>query len=167
MNDEEKQRERMATAYHEAGHAVVAVYLECTVERVELTPGHPEREGLALSHDPKTTLPEEHDFDGMLPIIVRQCCVTDAGQLAEARYAGVQSHWTQLRDDHNSLLEMASLVTRGDEEAEAFLGWIRARTEQLVERLGPQNRAVAMALAERGALTGDEMLEVMRGTLSG
>lgn len=34
-------REKVATAYHEAGHAAVAVWLGLQLERVELTPDHP------------------------------------------------------------------------------------------------------------------------------
>lgn len=38
-------RDRIATAYHEAGHAAVAVWLGLRLERVELTPDHPVHAG--------------------------------------------------------------------------------------------------------------------------
>lgn len=52
-------------------------------------------------------------------------------------------------------------VTRGDEEAGAWEGWLRIRAERLVTELWDQITAVAEALRDRKTLNGSEVRQIV------
>jgi hypothetical protein len=171
MNDQNEQRERLSTAYHEAGHAVVAVYYEFPLSHVEITaPDDQDKRGAC--HLDSLPAPGELDEDGRLAFGIRYVCQSLAGRVAEARHLGVppvqqdaQLDLGAFQDDTNNWNTLDAIDFGSDEEAVAFLKWLNVRTWHLVEKLWPQIHAVAVALNEKGRLTGDEVTAAMRSTL--
>ena len=68
--------------------------------------------------------------------------------------------YTSAGTDWYTIVELSELVVTVEEE-EAFIGWLRLRSDGMVEQLWPGIEAVAQALAERSELTGDEVRAIL------
>ncbi|MBA2625825.1 MAG: hypothetical protein H0U89_09495 [Acidimicrobiia bacterium] len=145
-----------ATAYHEAGHAVVAVtfwrsVVRVSIERDESTLGRVEHRPRGAAFRPDV------EVDGR----TRRALDVDivigwAGPLAEERFTG-QFNEPGAQRDLDRGFDCTLYITQGDtEEAGAYLEWLRFRTLRLMREplLWPQVEGVAAALRERRELGG-------------
>jgi len=156
--------DRMATAHHEAGHAVVATYLRVGVKYVTLTPNGEDHEGVCIGGRIRRDI-NVIDRDRARRYLEPRIMVYFAGQLAEAKFLGrdavtIGGHG----DDDRQALDCAAFACGSEAESHAFQVWLFERTRNVVGLLWPQIQAVAAALAERGNLHGREVHEVMRST---
>jgi hypothetical protein len=167
-NGKEKgERERRATAYHEAGHAVMSVELRLVVASVNL---HRDEHQLGVCRG-GGALPQEEDFH--MPNgktrrwVEREIMVLLAGSEAEAMFTGRKNH-LGARSDLHSAVDLASTVCNTVDEVQAYLLLlaIRARDLLATEHLWAAVVAVAEALLERGELKGREVRRIVRRAIA-
>jgi hypothetical protein len=119
-------------AYHEAGHAVVAVALGRAVNRVSIIP---DEERDTLGHCANRKMPffhPDYDYDRKTRALAeREILIYIAGGIAEARVRGRHNH-VGARADIGMAMDMAARMSGDTEEASAYLAWLHARAKNLV-----------------------------------
>jgi ATP-dependent Zn protease len=133
-------------AYHEAGHAVVALALGRPVQRVSILP---DRERLGTCHFGKAVFRPSEDW------LEREALIALGGLAAEARFTGVYALDGAARD-RRYVAELALQRTGDARKAERLERRLLSKTEYLLAR--EENwRAVARIAAElvrAGAISG-------------
>jgi ATP-dependent Zn protease len=134
-----------ATAYHEAGHAVVALALGRPVQRVSVLP---DREHLGCCAFRKGAFrPSENWLEGNILIAL-------GGIAAEARHTGTYG-WDAAAHDRQYVRRLA-VQRAGERQAERLERRLLAKAEHLLAQEGHW-RAVELIAAEllrRGAISG-------------
>jgi hypothetical protein len=160
--------ERRGTAYHEAGHAVVAVALGEGVKRVSIAPD-------------ETTLGRVHRFpigqwfqpDVVIDGRTRRRLETDvmvlwAGTLAEERAAGVAADedLSAAADDFDRIVDLAEHACRSERETRAYIEWLRLRSLGLLNRFDvwASIEAVVAVLMAETTISGRRLREVIAAT---
>src|SRR3954470_13374725 len=134
-----------ATAYHEAGHAVVALALGRPVQRVSVLP---DREHLGLCEFRKGVFRPSEDW------LEREILIALGGIAAEARHTGEYA-WDGAGRDRQFVRRLA-VQRAGERQAERLERRLLAKAEHLLAREGHW-RAVELIAAEllrRGAISG-------------
>jgi hypothetical protein len=149
-----------ATAYHEAGHAVISIVLLCGVRRLSIIPNDDDGSFGRCTHNP---LAEEVQQDcdtteSRRDIIEARVMVLYAGFHAEARFVG-RHNYVGAREDMKNASDLLSFLAGEEEELEKYLDWLSVRSKNLVLR--PENwraiRYVARELIARRELSGEEV----------
>ena len=131
-------------AYHECGHAVVALAMGVTVRRASIRPGRTSN-GRVVVHGP-------HEPDDAI------CFIALAGPFAHRRFAP-RSNW--LTSDFNVVCN--KIFGRGaDVKKQKYLAHVVDHAEQIVDYFWADIRIAAKALFEHETLTGDENSAVIR-----
>ena len=133
------------TAYHEAGHAVVALALGRPVHQVSVLPN---RERLGQCQLRKGTSRPSEDW------VEREMLIALGGVAAEARYTGSYA-WDSAGRDWQYVRGLA-VKRAGERRAERLVGRLLVKAEHFLAREGHW-RAVELIAAEllrRGALSG-------------
>lgn len=158
----------LATAYHEAGHAVVAFYLCIAFKYVTIIPGkgcfgHLKPKPLfRSSENPGVICRLFHDnkYDRVRRKAEKNATVLMAGMEAQRRFrpSSVRSyHGTKDDTDVLDYLEYFA----ADKELWFWQKQLRAQAKNLIASHWPAVEAVAAALLERKRLTGDEVRAVI------
>lgn len=162
-----------ATAYHEAGHAVVMWELrsrqgERGFEHVTIVPN--EEQG-SLGHCRNVPAPSDFhpDVETRPEDVVRlqdDIVATFAGTEAEKRYTGRYNHVGADSDYHHAV-ELADYLVGSNEECEALLRWLMVRTRALVAQphVWAMIEALAAALLEHPTMTSEEAVSLFQTTL--
>jgi ATP-dependent Zn protease len=135
-----------ATAYHEAGHAVVALALGRPVQRVSVLPGH---NHLGRCEFRKGVFRPSEDW------LEREILIALGGIAAEARYTGNYA-WHGATRDYQYVRRLALQRAGGDRQADRLERRLLAKAEHLLAQEGHW-RAVELIAAEllgRGAMSG-------------
>lgn len=134
-----------ATAYHEAGHAVVALALDRPVHKVSVLPG---REMLGKCEFGKGVFRPSEDW------LEREILIALAGMAAEARHTGTYDHEAADRD----LRYVHRLATRraGERQAGRLERRLLAKTENLLDDEGHwlAVKLIAAELVKLGTISG-------------
>lgn len=126
----------IATAYHEAGHAVIALALGREVQRVSILPG---RGWLGRCEFKKGRVRPSEDW------LEREILISLAGAAAEARHTGAYA-WEGAIADLRAVRRLA--VQRASErQAEKLESRLMAKVEHLLNQAGHW-RAVELIAAE-------------------
>jgi ATP-dependent Zn protease len=125
-----------ATAYHEAGHAVVALALDRPVHRVSVLPN---RERLGQCEFGKSVFRPSEDW------IEREILISLAGMAAEARHTGTYG-WVEAERDLRYVRRLV-LQRAGERQAERYERRMLAKVENLLADDGHW-RAVELIAAE-------------------
>jgi ATP-dependent Zn protease len=134
-----------ATAYHEAGHAVVALALGRPVQRVSVLP---DREYGGVCEFGKGVFRPSEDW------LEREILIALGGIAAEARFTGDYA-WDAAARDQQYVRRLA-VQRAGERQAERLERRLLAKAEHLLDREGHW-RAVELIAAEllcRGAISG-------------
>jgi ATP-dependent Zn protease len=134
-----------ATAYHEAGHAVVALALGRPVHQVSI---RPDRERLGVCAFGKAVFRPSEDW------LEREILISLGGLAAEARYTGSYA-WDQATRDRQFVRRLA-VQRAGERQAKRLERRLLAKAEHLLSREGHW-RAVELIAAEllrRGVISG-------------
>lgn len=151
----------IATAHHEAGHAVAAWHLGIAVRMVMVTGDRSLGYLGRMVHAPISTQLAEALEAGAVSPAQRQrveglVMMMLAGELAERRHRGRANH-LGASEDRAHARSLLTLITADPDEESAYLSWLFIRARNLVEAHWPQITAVAAALLEQGTLTGREL----------
>jgi ATP-dependent Zn protease len=125
-----------ATAYHEAGHAVVALILGRPVQRVSILP---DRERLGVCEFGKGVFRPSEDW------LEREILIALAGIAAEARFTGNYA-WDAAARDQQYVRRLAE-QRAGESRAERLQRRLLAKAEHLLADEGSW-RAVELIVAE-------------------
>lgn len=112
-----------ATAYHEAGHAVIALALGRSIQRVSIVPG---REWLGRCEFQKGRVRPTEDW------LEREILIALAGLAAEARHTG-QYVWEGAAQDLRTVRRLAT-QRAGERQAERLQRRLLAKVEHLLSQ---------------------------------
>jgi Peptidase family M41 len=162
--EESKARARQALAYHEAGHAVMALRNELHSAYVTIVPN---AEQESLGHCAALAHPDDFRPDVELSpkdeVYLRTSIeVYLAGDAAWARLMG-RHNWQAASNDYHQAVDLATYMTGDIKETEAYLKWLRLRVEGTIGQplVWAQVQAVAAALLARETLSEDEVRAVL------
>lgn len=153
------------TAYHEAGHAVMAQLCGQQITEVEII-GDEDHSGSVKS----LRFPAEHgsDADPAMPTAPteRRLLCTAAGMVAESMASG-RDRWDEGCEDLDAAVRLAMQVVGDCERVLPYLEVVREHTEELLDRNWPAVEALAETLFDRGRLTGEEVRRLLTPLLPG
>jgi len=154
------------TAYHEAGHAVLAHRYELHYDYVTIVP---DPEQGSAGHCSPVHFPDDFHPDVSLSAeeevwLRKYLEMTLAGDAAVTRLRG-RHNWRGAAADYHEALHDAVYLTSTDEDEEALalLKWLQVRVKftMQTERVWAQVEALAAALLARDTLTEDEVEAVL------
>jgi ATP-dependent Zn protease len=126
-----------ATAYHEAGHAVMALALGRPVDRVSIRPNANE---LGICHFRKAVFRPSEDW------VEREILIALAGLAAEALHTGTYA-WEEADRDRRYALDLCRERTGSAKQAERLERRLLSKAEHLLNQAGNW-RAVERMAAE-------------------
>jgi ATP-dependent Zn protease len=134
-----------ATAYHEAGHAVMALALGRPVHRVSV---EADREGLGLCEFRKGVVRPSEDW------LEREILIALGGLAAEARLTGDYA-WDAADRDRQYVHDLA-VQRAGERQADRLIRRLLAKAEHLLAKDGHWRAVelIAAELLQRGAISG-------------
>ena len=148
---------RTATAYHEAGHAVVAWRLGVAVRGVSIVP---DEDTSGRCHHAALIRGKYPELDDSLRAVVRmqkQVMVSLAGLIAQRIHSPRSVRRYHAHTDHRAAVDVALHLTSSEEEASAFLKWLEIRTGNLLRAHWPMVDALSKELLARGSMRGKEV----------
>jgi len=163
-----KTHNKQATAFHEAGHAVVAWLEGIRIEEVSIIPSE-DSHGHVVHFIPRILRTTRLDVE-VTPLahhnLLREIRVLLAGEIAQRRFAPRSLRHYHGDSDRRGVADYLSYITSSDREFEAYFKLLVIQTEDklfnhdshvwsLIER-------VAQALMVRGQLSWKELLEITR-----
>lgn len=158
-----------ATAYHEAGHAIVHVRLGLPLKAatIVLNPEHETLGSATSGAKPKTVEPEWDTSKRTVTWLEKHIIAFLAGPAAEMRFTGRANHVGASRDYHDAV-RYASFIHSDREALSAYLRLqgIIAKLYVTSPRWWPAIEAVAAALLKRRTLSGRAVRAIVRGVLS-
>ncbi|HEY5617047.1 MAG TPA: DUF3175 domain-containing protein [Vicinamibacterales bacterium] len=161
-----RQRQLIAAAFHEAGHAVAAYHLHVRLRRISIGSDEGNALGWLELWLPHVTSGEADDIRSA-HVIERHIIVLLAGAQAERIGVGRASYPGGGLDFYEAM-RRAESICRTSEETSAYLRWLQMRAHSLVER--PTWRqpieALATRLLERRDLSARETRAIIRGAIS-
>ena len=154
--------ETIATAYHEAGHAAVAVWLGLQLARVELTPNHPVHSGCCWEKvdDPHALCLAVELGDG--EVIGPQIKILLAGRVAQQK-GGFDDVPDSDHHDLETALKVATLMVGSVSEAEKLLDELRIDTRKLLDvpRVWAGVQAIVCELLREGTVEGERAHRIL------
>jgi len=146
------------TAYHEAGHAVVAYFLGVRLKKVSIFPNK-DYVGIVLHEKVVRGLAPETDtslrnFDRMEKL----ARIAIAGNIAQKIHAP-RSHGGA-SSDHQTVVDLAFMLNGSSEAANAWIEWLKISVKDALKTRWLFVDAVARELAKEKELNREEILEV-------
>ncbi len=154
--------DQIATAYHEAGHAAVAVWFGVQLERVELTPDHPVHAGCCWEKvDDPHALSLAVEL-GEEDVIRPQIKILLAGRAAQQK-GGFDHVPGGDQYDRETALRIAALMVNCTSEAEKLIDQSLAETRKLLDTAAVWAGVEALAgeLIRKGRVEGAEAQRVL------
>jgi hypothetical protein len=150
---------RRSIAFHEAGHAIACWSRRIKIHHATIIPARGYRG--RVKHAPFRGIDPTSDNSARGDWRVKgQVIACLAGQEAQRRYSQRSlrhSDHNQAGGDYKLALDLALMVNASEEQATAYLKWLRIVTHDLVALRWPQIERVAGALFERETLTAEEI----------
>jgi hypothetical protein len=151
-----------STAYHEAGHAVIAHFQHVKLKYVTIVPG---KDSLGHVQRRSVIFGRHGVFDDSIKGIdrgERHIRVSFAGQIAQRKIAP-RSRWrVSGRADHQIAMDIFWHICSHDEKARnLYLSLLWRQTECLVDQWWKVIKAVAQSLLERKSLTDEQLRAVI------
>lgn len=146
MTDAEIEHQRRVTAYHEAGHAVLALALGRPVDWVSI---RPDRQFLGLTAFRKAVFRPSEDW------LEREAIIALGGIAAEARFTGDYC-WHGAARDYDYVLELAKSRAGDGKKAERLVKRFLSKAEHLLDRPGQWEAVekIAVELLRLGEISG-------------
>lgn len=151
---------RASTAYHEAGHAVVAHYERVRYRYATIRPGEDSFGHVLFRHPGKWFQPDMEKDARHRGYIERVARVDFAGLAAEARFKG-RHNWRGASHDLHDAVNLLDYICGSNEEVEAYVNLMRVQARGLVEWHWNEVQAIADALLVRERLTAAEIAEII------
>lgn len=163
-----RTRREVATAHHEAGHAVAGWHLDLPVHRVSIVPNE-DSLGRVLRGKRLASLAAKAQLGSLSR--ADRCYVQDslvagaAGPEAARRYTGRYSH-VGAHGDYKTFADIATGVLGYEDDVfSSFSRFVRGYARQLVDVHWDEIASVAAALVEMRELSGTALRDVLAQTL--
>jgi len=127
--------EEIATAYHEAGHAIVAVALGKPVLRVTIERNSMRLGQCQMSH--RRGQPVKDELEVQMMILL-------AGVITEARFTG-DYNWDGARQDMIGIRRLSRVRAGSDSQAERLQQKLLSKTDHLLNQPGYWKAVIALA----------------------
>lgn len=158
-----RQKQLAATAYHEAGHAIMAWYLNRKIKSVSILKnedslGRTNYKGWKAKIDTNEVSEER-----ARPYIEKAILVGLAGEVAEHIYTG-RHNWRGSSGDYDAALRLAMLLIHDlEDELPAYIKWLRLRARNILQVASHWHalKTLAEALLERKEMSGAEARETI------
>lgn len=155
------------TAYHEAGHALVAYVERRRLRHVSIIPDE-DTQGHCLSGKPPGDFhPDYDDGPRTRAWLERAIAVSLGGAAAEEHLTGRHPK-SGADEDWRRAIDSASYVTGSIEETEAYLNWLWIRTKALLKQpwYWAAVKALAAELLERRRIGERRARRIIRNAMS-
>jgi hypothetical protein len=159
-----RKSQREATAYHEAGHAVIAHVLGYKLELVTIVP-EPGRHGAVRLPSLWHGIPIRIDMDcspHARERIERVIQVFLAGPIAQRSHCSHSSRWSYRSSDIDLVENLAASVSGSREQTTVLIQRLMLSTREMVEAQWIYIARVASLLLQRDRLTSAEFSLAMR-----
>jgi fido (protein-threonine AMPylation protein) len=160
----QSQRREKATAYHEAGHSVMALLQGIRVSSATIIPAkdfHGQVRTAAVPLEGKN-LEIDHIPPRIRDRLEKYARYLLAGDIAQRRFDRYSVRTWQAHDDrHNAVAHLEPLAGSG-REIQAWLDLLSIQTEQLIEFWWFRVEAMAKALLDRKHLSSTEIRRIDR-----
>jgi ATP-dependent Zn protease len=143
------------TAYHEAGHAVVAFFMRHRIEFATIKPTA-EYQGLVKSK-PRGKLDLDSATPAMRIKLEDVLIMLLAGDIAQRRFAPRSSRNWQTTEDRQTAADLALSICGTGESATAYIAWLTIRARDIVHGRWSLVERVANALLERETISGEDI----------
>jgi ATP-dependent Zn protease len=152
------------TAYHEAGHVVIAAELQLPFRHATIVPDEDRGSLGHMLHELSDFAPDEVNDEQARQFFERHILCSWGGPIAEAFVAG-RHNWRGARGDEESIKEMALKFCNGaDLEATAYSNWLYIRAKTILVPLATWRavEGVANALLEHRQLEANQLIQIVR-----
>ena len=153
-----------ATAYHEAGHAVAAVYYRTRLKRATIIP-EGDTTGHCLQLPPSLRGIDIEPTLRLEGLARDRVMVSLAGRAAQLKFWSRGTRFYHARSDYERAVDLLGRFTRTTEELEAYMKLMVIRARYFIETWWPQISAVAEALLREKTLTGAQVKAITARTL--
>lgn len=151
---------QLPIAYHEAGHAVIAIHLGIGVGRrgVNVIPDE-NRTGVAHILKGFAGRPDVEISDRMRLGAEKNALATFAGEAAQRKYRPTSVRSWHASKDRRDIVDLLSYFVPETRELEAYCHWLQIRAENLIKKpeVRAQIQAVAETLVKRSQLKPEEV----------
>lgn len=155
------------TAYHEAGHAVVCHYLRVgyryvTINSKDDSLGHLLHKKLA-----KSFRPDIDSQSSRARFYVEKLIMASLGGISSESIVTGRNNWKGAHEDLHSSSILALYFASNENEAEAFLNWLKIRTLNLLKRPAQwiAVESVAKELLKKRKLSSKEVRELIYSSI--
>ncbi len=146
------------TAYHEAGHVVMAYLLGIRIKRASIISG---KDYVGIVHHEKIVRGEYAENDNSLRNrnrMEKSVLISLAGDIAQKHHAPRSLGGAS--DDHDKASDLALMVNSSSESANASLNWLTIRATDVLKLRWPMVDAVARELVKQKEL-GREQIQAL------
>jgi ATP-dependent Zn protease len=160
------REEEEATAHHEAGHAVLAVYLNLGFEHVTIEANEGEdASGITMQLDEWHENTQEMRLHAEEAFWQRRATMLYAGVEAHRRFAPSADCEAGAGSDYRSAADAIERITADAKSQDALHSYTRRRAQLLVEHYWPEIKALAGALLKDRSLNSEQIREILRASL--
>lgn len=162
---EVNQQAKEATAYHEAGHAVVALAQGLRMERVTIKPSEGSHGHARASLDELKGVLMNGEVAGrrLRNQIEKHMRQRLAGSISQRRFRPLSYRSHHSRDDDEFVLDLSAHLGLSPEEANVRIAQLGDETDRLIKAHWPEIIAVATALLERETLSAAQLRRIVSG----
>jgi hypothetical protein len=153
-----------ATAYHEAGHIVMAWHVGATPMKATIGASRANVVATTDYREPMAIQGElDPGSDRSRLIAERAVLVSLAGPAAQRRFRPSSWRSGHGRSDLSRATALTSAVTDTPRQARALLKFLEIRAEDILEARWDKVSAIAVRLAKERELSHDEMISILTG----
>ena len=172
QSDEKKRRKIEIAAYHEAGHAVIAVLTRTPLRDTTIVTSRTAASSGATRLMERANGNKKSGAKGKLGPrgqreILRRACFDVAGEIAQRRFARSSWRTPHSRSDLANVSSLLDTLGLSEDRLNALAKAIVAKADSLIHANWPRVEAVASELLKRGTLTGSQVRCIVARTGGG
>ena len=146
------ERQRRATAFHEAGHAVQAFHEGMRVAKASIVPAGESSGRVTLACKSATEYGEVSEQQA-----ARHARVCLAGLVAQRKFSPQSVRRYHAHQDHEAAAALAFKISGSPQEAEAWLRLWTIQVQQRMDRHWPSVERLAAELMKAGSVSGESV----------
>jgi hypothetical protein len=150
-----------ATAYHEAGHAVVAIATGVGIRKKGVgIVGDTRSSGQCHTRFVLGLRPDAETTGRSRLLAEKRICTSLAGIAAQRKFGPLSVRRYHASADYKGAVSLLSNFVGSQKELETYIRLLEIRTEQIVNNYWPEIVAMANEILKRKRLTGPEAMDV-------